>query len=227
MRYSRIKKGTFIDRPNRFMAHVKIEGKIEPCHVKNTGRCRELLVEGAKVLVQEGNHPGRKTKYDLISVWKGERLVNIDSQAPNIIFREWLDEGIFFPVLETIKAEQKYNNSRFDYYLETAGKRIYVEVKGVTLEKDGVALFPDAPTERGVKHLKDLVACIDEGYEAMVVFIIQMKGVRYMRPNDEMHPEFGYALRELAQKGAGVIAIDCLVSEDTILPGTLVDVRLD
>lgn len=227
MRYDNIKKGIFIERPNRFIAHVEIEGKIEICHVKNTGRCKELLIPGAEVLVQESDKPGRKTKYDLISVWKGKRLINIDSQAPNVIFREWLNTGTLFPELKMIKAEQKYGNSRFDYYLETRNRKIFVEIKGVTLEEEGVALFPDAPTERGVKHLKELAACIEEGYAAMVVFIIQMKGVRYVTPNDKMHPEFGVALRELSAKGAKVLAIDCLVTEETIVSGDLVEVRLN
>lgn len=226
MRYDKIKKGVFMERPNRFIALVEIEGKIEVCHVKNTGRCKELLTEQAEVLVQECGHPGRKTKYDLISVWKGPRLINMDSQAPNTICREWLNSGAYFQDLKMIKPEQKYRNSRFDFYLETVNRKIFVEVKGVTLENKGIVLFPDAPTERGVKHLKELAACIEEGYEAMVVFIIQMKDVRYMMPNDRMHPEFGAALRALSSKGGKILAIDCSVTEDTIIPGSLVKVRL-
>lgn len=226
MRYDKIKKGIFIERPNRFIALVEIEGTIEVCHVKNTGRCKELLTERAEVLVQECGHPGRKTKYDLISVWKGPRLINMDSQAPNTIFREWLNSGAYFQDLKIIKPEQKYGKSRFDYYLETSKKKIFVEVKGVTLEYNDIALFPDAPTERGVKHLKELAACMEEGYGAMVVFIVQMKDVRYMMPNDRMHPEFGAALRVLSSKGADILAIDCSVTEEMIIPGSLVEVRL-
>ncbi|HHV63920.1 MAG TPA: DNA/RNA nuclease SfsA [Peptococcaceae bacterium] len=227
MRYEGIKKGIFLERPNRFIAYVEIEGQIEVCHVKNTGRCRELLISGAKVIVQESSHPGRKTKYDLIAVWKGERLINIDSQAPNVIFREWLSSGLYFPDLKTVKSEQKYGNSRFDYYLEAGERKIFVEVKGVTLEQEGVALFPDAPTLRGVKHLQELATCMEEGYEAMVIFIIQMKGIRYMAPNDKMHPEFGDTLRELFHKGAQVLAIDCQVTENEIIPDSLVQVKLN
>ncbi|AHM55963.1 sugar fermentation stimulation protein SfsA [Peptoclostridium acidaminophilum DSM 3953] len=226
MIYDNIKKGIFISRPNRFIAHVEIDGKVEICHVKNTGRCKELLTEGANVIVQDCGHPGRKTRYDLISVWKGERLINIDSQAPNTIFLEWLKSGKYIRNLKLIKPEQKYGNSRFDYYLETSNRKIFVEVKGVTLEDNGVVLFPDAPTERGVKHLKELAACIDEGYEAMVVFVVQMKGVRYMTPNERMHPEFGNALRLLSSKGAKILAIDCSVTEEAINPESLVKVRL-
>lgn len=227
MRYEKIKKGIFIERPNRFIAYVEIEGKIEVCHVKNTGRCRELLIDRAQVLVQECSHPGRKTKYDLIAVWKGELLINMDSQAPNKIFGEWLNSGTYFSDLEVIKPEQKYGKSRFDYYLEAGERKIFAEVKGVTLEEEGVALFPDAPTERGVKHLQELAACMDEGYEAMVVFIIQMKGIRYMQPNDKMHLEFGEALRHLSHKGAKVLAIDCVVTENEIIPDSLVEVKLN
>jgi len=226
LRYDNILSGVFLERPNRFIARVEINGKIEICHVKNTGRCRELLVPKARVLVQESGNPGRKTKYDLTSVWKGERLINIDSQAPNAVFREWLSRGILFPEIKTIKAEQRYGSSRFDYYLETAEKRIFAEVKGVTLEEDGIALFPDAPTERGVKHLKELAASLDEGYAAMVVFVVQMKGVRSVKPNDKTHPQFGCALRELAAKGAKILGIDCLVTEDAIIPGDVVAVEL-
>lgn len=226
MKYERIKKGIFIQRPNRFIAHVEIDGQTEICHVKNTGRCRELLISGAHVLVQESLNPARKTKYDLISVWKGARLINMDSQAPNLIFREWLNTSGYFPELRTVKAEQKYGSSRFDYYLEAGERKIFAEVKGVTLEQDGVAQFPDAPTERGLKHLRELARCIEDGYEALVVFIIQMHGAFYMEPHDRMHPEFGAALRELARQGGKILALDCLVAEDSITPRSLVEVRL-
>jgi sugar fermentation stimulation protein A len=227
MKYYNIKKGIFIDRPNRFIAHVEIDGRVEICHVKNTGRCKELLTARAEVLVQDCGHPGRKTQYDLISVWKGQRLVNMDSQVPNSLFREWLTTSGYFPDLRTVKSEQTYGNSRFDYYLETKDRKIFVEIKGVTLEEDGVARFPDAPTERGVKHLKELMACMEEGFEAMVVFFVQMKGIRHFEPNDQMHPQFGDALRALAAKGAKILAIDCLVTEETIIPEAMIDVRLN
>jgi len=216
MIYENLKEGIFIKRPNRFIAYVEIDGITETCHVKNTGRCKELLVEGAKVIVREVNLPLRKTRFDLVAVRKGERLVNIDSQAPNVVFKEWLLTSGFFPDLVAVKTEKKYRNSRFDYYLETKNNKIFVEVKGVTLEENGIAKFPDAPTLRGVKHLKELSECIDDGYMAMVVFIIQMGGVKSFEPNDKMHPEFGNALRELSEKGAKIIAIDCHVTENSI-----------
>ncbi|MDK9712132.1 DNA/RNA nuclease SfsA [Acidaminobacter sp.] len=226
MRYPNMKDGVFLKRPNRFIAHVEVDGNEEICHVKNTGRCRELLTEGARVLVQECDHPGRKTKFDLISVWKGERLVNMDSQAPNKVFKEWAETSGFFQGLRLIKPEQKYGNSRFDFYLETETRKVFVEVKGVTLEEDGVVRFPDAPTQRGVKHLNELMACLEDGYEALVVFIVQMKGVRYFEPNDTMHPEFGEALRRLSQRGGEVIAVDCTVTESTLEAEERVEVIL-
>ena len=225
MRYPNMKEGVFLKRPNRFIAHVEVDGNVEICHVKNTGRCRELLTEGARVIVQECDHPGRKTKYDLISVWKGERLVNMDSQAPNKVFKEWAETSGYFKELRLIKPEQN-GNSRFDFYLETESRKVFVEVKGVTLEEDGVVRFPDAPTERGVKHLNELMACLEEGYEALVVFIVQMKGVRHFEPNDAMHPEFGEALRRLSQRGGRVIAVDCFVTESALEAGERVEVIL-
>ncbi len=226
MRYPNMKEGVFLKRPNRFIAHVEVDGNMEICHVKNTGRCRELLTEGARVLVQECDHPGRKTKYDLISVWKGERLVNMDSQAPNKVFKEWVETSGYFKELRLIKPEQKYGNSRFDFYIETETRKVFVEVKGVTLEADGVVRFPDAPTQRGVKHLNELMACLEDGYEALVVFIVQMKGVRHFEPNDAMHPEFGEALRLLSQRGGEVLAVDCLVTESALEAGERVEVIL-
>lgn len=226
MRYPNMKAGVFLKRPNRFIAHVEVDGNVEICHVKNTGRCRELLTEGARVMVQECDHPGRKTKFDLISVWKEARLVNMDSQAPNKVFKEWAETSDYFQGLRLIKAEQKYGNSRFDFYLETGTRKVFVEVKGVTLEEDGVVRFPDAPTERGVKHLNELGACLEDGYEALVVFIVQMKGVRHFEPNDAMHPEFGEALRRLSERGGEVIAVDCVVTESELIPGERVEVRL-
>jgi len=226
MRYPNMKEGVFLKRPNRFIAHVEVDGNVEICHVKNTGRCRELLTEGARVLVQECGHPGRKTKFDLISVWKGERLVNMDSQAPNRVFSEWAETSDYFQGLRLIKPEQKYGNSRFDFYLETETRKVFVEVKGVTLEEDGVVRFPDAPTQRGVKHLNELMACLEDGYEALVVFIVQMKGVRHFEPNDTMHPEFGEALRRLSERGGKVIAVDCVVTESALEAGERVEVIL-
>lgn len=205
MIYDNIKTAKFINRPNRFIANIHIDGKIQACHVKNTGRCKELLIEGALIYVEELNSSNRKTKYDLISVYKGDRLVNIDSQAPNRVFHEWLLERELFKNISLIKPECKYNKSRFDFYIEADNKKIFVEVKGVTLEENGVVMFPDAPTERGLKHLKELSDCIDEGYEAYVCFVIQMKDVLYFTPNYKTHEEFGQTLKEVSKKGVNII----------------------
>lgn len=216
MRYERISEAVFFSRPNRFVAYVEREGKQEICHVKNTGRCRELLVPGARVYLQESDNPSRKTKYDLVAVRKGDRIVNMDSQIPNAAVREWLEAGNLFQKISLLRPEMRYGNSRFDLYLEADGKRIFMEVKGVTLEENGVAKFPDAPTERGVKHIRELINCVKDGYEAYVMFVIQMKGVYSMKPNDQMHPAFGEALREAASTGVKVLAYDCNVTEDSI-----------
>ena len=194
MKYYRIKEGKFISRPNRFIANIEIDGKVEVCHVKNTGRCRELLIPGENVLVEESDNPSRKTRYDLVQVYKGNILVNMDSQMPNYLVREWIEKGNVFPGLTKLQMEKKYGNSRFDLYVEYQGKKAFIEVKGVTLEKNGTARFPDAPTERGVKHIRELTHCIEDGYEAWIFFIIQMGGVNCFAPNWSTHPEFGEEL---------------------------------
>jgi len=213
MRYPNITPGTFLARPNRFIAHVEVEGRVEVCHVKNTGRCRELLVPGAKVWLVESDNPARKTRYDLVAVEKvrpgGTLLVNMDSQAPNHIFGEWAGAGNFRPGLTILRPETTFGASRFDYYWEDPNSRGFVEVKGVTLEQDGVARFPDAPTLRGVKHLEELMAAKAAGYEAAVCFIVQMTGMRYLEPNDTTHPEFGAALRRCAAAGVNIFALEC------------------
>ena len=191
MKYENIRKGTFVSRPNRFIANIEIDGKIEVCHVKNTGRCRELLIPGATVFVQEFEKAERKTKFDLISVCKGKLLINMDSQAPNKVVGEWLDT--FFDNVTLVKPEARYRNSRFDFYVEADGKKIFIEVKGVTLEEDGIAMFPDAPTERGIKHLSELCKCLDDGYEAYVIFVVQMEKAKYFTPNSKTHPQFAEA----------------------------------
>jgi sugar fermentation stimulation protein A len=216
MKYTSIRKARFISRPNRFIANIEINGQKEICHVKNTGRCKELLIAGTEVFVQEAKSDNRKTKYDLIGVYKGERLINIDSQAPNRIFHEWVLSCDFFEGSHLIKPEYKYNSSRFDFYIETGDRKILVEVKGVTLEEDGVALFPDAPTERGIKHLTELSQSIEDGYEAYLFFIIQMKGVLYFTPNYKTHTAFGKSLSKAAKQGVKVIALDCEVAPDAI-----------
>ncbi len=226
MKYNNIKEARFLSRPNRFIAHIEIDGEPEICHVKNTGRCRELLIRDARVFVQEVIAANRKTKYDLIGVYKGERLINIDSQVPNKVFNEWVMSSRQFNNLKLIRPECKFQSSRFDFYVETDTRKIFVEVKGVTLEENGVVLFPDAPTERGIKHINDLCQCINEGYEAYLVFIIQMKDVRYFTPNNATHQAFGEALIKAAKHGVKIFALDCEVDADFIAARNFVQVRL-
>ncbi len=218
MNYSHIKAGTFQSRPNRFIALVEVEGTVEICHVKNTGRCKELLIPGVTVYLEESENSGRKTKYDLIAVKKGERLINIDSQAPNRATAEWLAGGGLIPADEItlLRPECRYGNSRFDFYLETKNRKLFLEVKGVTLEENGAVFFPDAPTERGVKHLTELSACVEAGYEAAVLFLIQMKDVSGFSPNDRTHPAFGEALRNARDHGVMILAYDCSVTPDSM-----------
>lgn len=220
MKYREITEGKFISRPNRFIAKVEIQGETETVHVKNTGRCRELLVEGSRVYLSVSDNPKRKTKYDLIAVEKktekGIILVNMDSQIPNDVVQEWLKKGGLFSEKAVIRREVKYGDSRFDFYVEDGERKAFLEVKGVTLEKEGVASFPDAPTERGIKHLRELMKCKEEGYEAYVLFVIQMKGVHTFRPNDERHKAFGDALREAKAKGVEVVVVDCIVTPDSL-----------
>ena len=225
MRYPYIIPGAFRSRPNRFIAHVETAVGTEVCHVKNTGRCRELLLPGARVYLSKSDNPARKTKYDLVVVEKerprGPLLINMDSQAPNTVFGEWAGSGAFRPNLSLLRPETAYGNSRFDYYWEARSydggeEKGFVEVKGVTLEEGGVARFPDAPTLRGVKHLEELVAAHRAGYQAAVCFIIQMEGMDRFRPNDDTHPEFGAALRRAARAGVEVLALECRVTPDTL-----------
>ena len=211
MEYESITPGIFLSRPNRFIAQVEIEGREETVHVKNTGRCRELLIPGATVWLTESRNPARKTRYDLVAVDKGGLLINMDSQAPNRVFAQWAEEGRFVQGLTLLRPETAWGTSRFDFYWEAGDRRGFVEVKGCTLERDGLALFPDAPTERGVKHLRELTAACQAGYEAAVCFVIQMKEIRAFRPNDKTHPEFGDALRRAAAEGVQVLAVDCQV----------------
>lgn len=215
MRYGTVIPGRFVDRPNRFVAHVETEEGLQTVHVKNTGRCRELLVPGAAVYLERGDRPGRKTAFDLIAVEKGERLVNMDAQAPNKVFKEWVASGGFSPEA-AVHPEFTYGASRLDFCLETASGRHLVEVKGVTLEEGGAARFPDAPTERGVKHIRELQRAAEAGLEATLFFVIQMENIRTMAPNDETHPAFGAALREAAARGVRVCAWDCTVAPDRI-----------
>lgn len=221
MNYSKVLAGEFVDRPNRFIAHVRVDGVVEVVHVKNTGRCRELLLPGSRVYLAVSDNPSRKTKYDLIAVEKvspsGKTLlINMDSQAPNDVAGEWLAQGGLFGVGNEIRREVRHGASRFDFAIDAAGHRHFLEVKGVTLERDGIALFPDAPTERGVKHLHELAGCVQAGYGAHVLFVVQMKGIREFRPNDAMHPAFGDALRQASQAGVKIWAMDCRVLPDNL-----------
>lgn len=216
MKYEDIYQGRFIDRPNRFIAHVEIEGQVETVHVKNTGRCRELLKQGAAVYVQDSHKPERKTRWDLIAVEKGDRLINMDSQIPNKIVKEWLEQGNLIENISDIRPEYTYGNSRIDLYVEAGDKKILIEVKGVTLEGNGIVRFPDAPSERAVKHVRELMEAAKKGYEAYVFFVIQMKGVRYFTPNTDTHPAFAKILTEAAGAGVKVVAYDCQVERDRI-----------
>lgn len=226
MKYNNIIKGIFIERPNRFIANVLIDGKTEVCHVKNTGRCREILTEGATVLLEKSDNPERKTKYDLVAAYKDNKLINIDSQAPNKVFGEWLSTEKFFKNVTFIKPEAKYNNSRFDFYFENDGKKCFAEIKGVTLENDGVLSFPDAPTERGVKHVFELCDANKEGYEAYIFFVVQMKEVKYFTPNVKTHKEFADALIYAEKQGVKIYCVNCEVTENSLDILDFVPVRL-
>ncbi len=219
--YKSIVKGTFLSRPNRFIARVMIEGKEETVHVKNTGRCREILVPGADVYLEKASNPDRRTKYDLIAVRKetadGTLLINIDSQIPNYCAEEFFTATVFFGEGTEIKREVKYGNSRFDLQAVNSDMTAFIEVKGVTLERDGRVLFPDAPTERGVKHIRELIKAKSEGYGAYIFFVVQMTGVKEFAPNEEMHPEFAAALREAELNGVKILAYDCTVTPDSIV----------
>ena len=226
MKYSNIERAFFKERPNRFIAYVETQNGREICHVKNTGRCRELLTPNAVVYVQRNDNPARKTHLDLIGVEKNQYLVNIDSQAPNAAVKEWLLAGNLFSEDAKIFSEKTYRESRFDFYIEDGARKAFMEVKGVTLEDDGVCRFPDAPTERGIKHIKELIRCMEDGYEAYILFVIQMSPVKYLEPNDVTHKAFGDTLREAAQAGVHVMARDCCVTIDSMEIMNEVEVRL-
>ncbi len=222
MRYAQVIQGRFIDRPNRFIAHVEVDGTVETVHVKNTGRCRELLVPGCRVYLAVADNPARKTRFDLVAVDKARAgqpplLINMDSQAPNDIAAEWLPGSGLFAPGAVIRREVRYGDSRFDFCIEEGERRTYLEVKGVTLERDGEVLFPDAPTQRGVKHLRELIACRRAGHGAAVLFVVQMEQARLLRPNDETHPAFGEALRLASAAGVRLLAVTCRVRPDAVL----------
>jgi len=215
MRYANMIPGIFLSRPNRFVAHVEIDGQVEICHVKNTGRCRELLPSGAIVWCQRSDNPNRKTAFDLITVQKGQRLINMDSQAPNQAAKEWLLSGGLGEISD-LRAEFTHGDSRFDFSFRKDGRQCFMEVKGVTLENDGICAFPDAPTQRGRKHLLGLTQAVTEGFGAYVLFVIQMGDVQYLRPNEDTDPQFAQALRQAASNGVQVMAMDCIVTEDSM-----------
>ena len=215
MRYANMVPGVFLARPNRFIAHIDIDGQTEVVHVKNTGRCRELLPPGAEVFCQRSDNPARKTKFDLITVRKGHRLINMDSQAPNHAAGEWLLAGGLGEITD-LKAEYVWGDSRYDFSFIKDGRRCFLEVKGVTLENDGVCAFPDAPTERGAKHLRGLTRAVQDGFGGYVLFVIQMGDVKYLHPNDATDPNFGAALREAAAAGVQILAVSCAVTEDSM-----------
>lgn len=223
--YDETLTGTFLCRPNRFIAHVQTETGLEICHVKNTGRCAELLIPGAEVTLAAGKNVHRKTRFDLVAVKKGSLYINMDSQAPNRAAAEALPR--LFPGLTLLRPETVFGASRLDFYLEQGEKRTFVEVKGVTLEENGLALFPDAPTERGVKHLKELENCLRAGYGAAVLFVIQMRGVSCFAPNRKTHPAFADALFHARESGVSIMAYDCFVARDSMTLADPVPIRLE
>lgn len=218
MKYKRIVEGVFVSRPNRFIAQVIVDGTEQTVHVKNTGRCRELLVEGARVYLSVSDNPARKTNYDLVAVEKvtdrGVLLINMDSQIPNDVVAEWLPQSGLFSGDAVFHREYTFGKSRFDFYVEDCNRKAFVEVKGVTLEDNGVVSFPDAPTKRGVKHIEELISALEKGYESYIIFVVQMKGVSEFRPNRERHPEFADVLRKAYESGVKIISLDCFVSPD-------------
>jgi len=231
MQYPNIIPAQFLRRPNRFIAYVDLgDGAETVVHVKNTGRCKELLLPGTTVYLAVSDNPARKTKYDLIAVEKKRDsapplLINMDSQIPNDVAEEWLPHSGLFSPNATIKREVTWRNSRFDFYIEDGTQRTFLEVKGVTLEHHGIASFPDAPTERGVKHIHELIDCLQEGFKACILFVIQMKEMRELRPNDITHPAFGDALRKAAKAGVRILAMDCIVTPDSIAINAPVNVN--
>lgn len=225
IQYENVRMGHFIARPNRFIAQVEIGGKMETIHVKNTGRCRELLVPGAVVYCQEFNKPERKTKFDLFAVEKGDRLINMDSQAPNHAVKAWLAKGGLGTLTE-LKAEVTHGDSRFDFAFEKEGKPCFMEVKGVTLEENGIVRFPDAPTERGTKHVRGLIRAGAEGFGVYVLFVVQMDRVAHFEPNDSTDPAFAQALRDADAAGVKILAVDCQVTRDSMKIGNFIPVHL-
>lgn len=222
MKYKNVVAGIFKNRPNRFVAEVEIDGKTQMVHVKNTGRCKEILTEGTTVYLASSDNKNRKTEFDLIAAVKKREnlpsiLINLDSQIPNCATEEYLKKGELFSPFATIKREVRYGKSRFDFYIEDGERKIFLEVKGVTQESCGKTLFPDAPTERGIKHIEELISCQKDGFEAYILFVIQMKGADNFSPNYEIHKAFGEALKKAAKSGVRILAKDCIVTPDSIV----------
>jgi len=230
MKYNKIVEGIFIKRPNRFIAHVIIDGKEEIVHVKNTGRCKELLIPGTKIILEDCSHnPNRKTKYSLIAVWKENMLVNMDSQIPNAVVFEALKENKI-PELEgsiNLKREVSYGDSRFDIYFESGEQKGFIEVKGVTLENNSIAMFPDAPTERGAKHAREMVEAVKEGYMGVILFLIQMKGPKIFKLNWEMDENFSKAVKFASENGVHILAYDSIVTENSIILDKAMEIGLN
>jgi sugar fermentation stimulation protein len=228
MEYKNIRQAIFLKRPNRFIAIVNIDNQEETVHVKNTGRCKELLTEGAKVILEKSDNPKRKTRYSIIAVYKGNMLINMDSQVPNAVVAEALREGKILEIGEVslIKREVTYSKSRFDIYYEKSEKKGFIEVKGVTLERDGVALFPDAPTIRGLRHVHEMIKAKQEGYEANLILLIQMDGIKHFMPNSEMDKEFASALSLANEKGVNIMAYNSVVKENSISIGKRIEIKL-
>jgi sugar fermentation stimulation protein A len=226
--YTRVKRAIFLQRPNRFIAHVLVDGKEELVHVKNTGRCKEILTEGSEVILEEATNQARKTKYSLIAAYKGEVLINIDSQIPNAVVYDAVVNNLIpeLSCVTKLSREVVFGNSRFDMYYEAKGQRGFIEVKGVTLETDGLAMFPDAPTERGTKHIYEMIKAVGEGYGGYIFFLIQMKGVNAFTPNSLRDPRLAMALKEAREKGVTILVYDSIVTENHILLGSPVKLLL-
>ncbi len=228
MEYREVVTAEFIERPNRFIAYVNLHGERTKVHVKNTGRCRELLKDHTKVYLEKSDSKTRATAYDLVAVDKDGRLVNMDSNAPNKVAGEWLRAGGLYGDVSLVRPEKTFGNSRFDFYVESlSGKRAFIEVKGVTLEREGAAAFPDAPSERALKHVEELIEARRQGYEAYLLFVVQMKGINFVEPNWDTQPAFGEALKKARRAGVRLLAYDCLVREDGLEMHAPVPVFLD
>lgn len=225
MKYHNVRRAKFINRPNRFIANVELDGRVEKVHVKNTGRCKEIFVEGTTVILEEGTNPNRKTRYSVIGGYKDELLINTDSQVSNAVVYDALLENRIEEItgIDYIKREVTFGNSRFDIYFENGHQKGFIEVKGVTLEHDSICMFPDAPTERGTKHVYEMIEAVKQGYQGYIFFLVQMEGMKYFTPNDEMDPEFGKALREAHDQGVEILVYDSLVKEDEIVIGSRVN----